>query len=100
MQQDSTIIQVLNFQPHVSFSDPATTDGKLWNAALKQITQSQGWSELHWGAQVEVAEKVDLLISKVACDVSPQILIFTHITQHGLAIQTYDTSWRTVTSLF
>lgn len=73
MQQDSTIIQVLTFEPHVSFSNPATADGKLWNAALKQITRSQGWSELHWGAQVELAEKVDLLISKVAYDLSLQI---------------------------
>ena len=90
MQQDSTIIEVLTFRSHVTFSDPATADGKLWNAALKQITQSHGWSELHWGAQVEFAEKVDLLISKVACDSSPQILILAHITQHGQAIQTCD----------
>ena len=66
MQQDSTIIRILTFQPNVSFSDPATADGKLWNAALKQITRSQGWSEIHWGAQTESAENLDLLISKVA----------------------------------
>ena len=80
MQQDSTIIQILTFRPNVSFSNPATADGKLWNSALKEITRSQGWSELHWGSQLESAENVDLLIGKIAYDVSLQINFYSHNT--------------------
>ena len=65
MQRGSTILQYLTVRPNVSFSDPATPDGKLWNSALKDITQSRGWSQLHWGPRLASEEMVDLLISKV-----------------------------------
>ena len=65
MQQGTTILQYLTFRPNVSFNDPATPHGKLWNAALKHVTQTQGWGELDWGARVASEQVVDLLISKI-----------------------------------
>ena len=59
-----TILQYLTFRSSVSFNDPVTPDGKLWNSALKYVTQTQGWYELHWGMRVNSEEVVDLLISK------------------------------------
>lgn len=64
MQRGSTILQNFIFRPNVSISDPTTSDGRLWNSALKSITRSQGWSQLHWGTQLASEEVVDLLISK------------------------------------
>ena len=65
MQQGTTILQYLTFRPNVSFNDPATPNGKLWNAVLKHVTQTQGWGELDWGARVASEQVVDLLISKI-----------------------------------
>ena len=64
MQQDTTILQYLTFRENVSFNDPATPDGKLWNSALKCVTKTQGWGELHWGVRVASERVVDLLICK------------------------------------
>ena len=69
MQQSTTLLQCLTFRPEISFNDPATPDGKLWNSALKQITQSQGWSQLHWGAQLVSGEVVDLIICMFPYDI-------------------------------
>ena len=64
MYQCLTILQYLPFQHGVTFDDPSTPDGKLWNSALKQLSQTQGWSELHCGSRVAAKHVVDLLISK------------------------------------
>lgn len=64
MYQCLTILRYLPFRPGVTFDDPSTSDGKLWNSALKQVSQTQGWSELHWGSRVAAEDVVDLLISK------------------------------------
>ncbi len=64
MQRASTILQYLTFRSSVSYNDPVTPDGKLWNSALKYVTQTQGWIELIWGTRVNSEEVVDLPISK------------------------------------
>ena len=83
MQRGTTIIQHLAFRPNSSFSDPAARDGKIWNSALKQITQSQGWSQLHWGAHLASKDVVDVLISESPWNVSLQYRSPTHTTQPG-----------------
>ena len=70
MQRGFTLFQRLTVRRNVSFNDPTTPDGKLWNSALKSITKSQGWSQLHWGTQMASEENVDLLISKFICNMS------------------------------
>lgn len=64
MQRASTILQYLTFRSSVSYNGPVSPDGKLWNSALKYVTQTQGWIELHWGTRVNSEEVVDLLTSK------------------------------------
>ena len=64
--------------------------------ALKSITQTQGWGELHWGPRVETGEVVDLLISMaVTFHIHPvfsgKARVLT-LRQHGLAIRTCCTS--------
>ena len=64
MQRASTILQYLTFRSSVSINDPVTLDGRLWISALKYVTQTQGWIELHWGTRVSSEEVMDLLISE------------------------------------
>lgn len=84
MQQSSTILQHLTFRPEISFNDPATPDGKVWNSALKQITRSQGWSQLHWGNQLASEEVVDLIISKSSYDIPKERKIATVLISNPL----------------
>ena len=42
MQRGTTILQYLSFRSTASFSNLSTTDGKLWNSALKHVSQIQG----------------------------------------------------------
>ena len=64
MHQYSTILQYLPFKPGITFDNPSTPDGKLWNSALKQVSQTPGWGELDWGPRVAANDVVDLLISE------------------------------------
>ncbi|KAL8830871.1 MAG: hypothetical protein Q9191_001196 [Dirinaria sp. TL-2023a] len=63
MALHTTIAQYLTFQPGVTFDDPSTPHGKLWNSALKQVSQTQGWLALHWGTRVAAKDVADLLIT-------------------------------------
>ena len=64
MHHPTTILQYLHLRPGLTISDPSTSDGKLCNAALKRVSQQNGWTELHWGLRLSVEKDVvDLIIS-------------------------------------
>lgn len=69
MQQSSTIIlQRLTFRPENLLQRSRNSRRQTVEiSALKLITRSQGWSQLHWGGGAQLAseeEVVDLIISK------------------------------------
>lgn len=83
MQPGSRILQYLTLRPNVSFDDPVSPDGRLWDSARKHVTQSQGWSNLNWGRRLESKDVVDLLISKSLRDVSTVTTVLGFHTHAG-----------------
>lgn len=99
MQRPCSLFQYLAFRPNVTFDEPATPDGKSWNAALKYISQTQGWSQLHWGARLDSKTVADLLIG-MTLDVESEhgSSLLISLLQHGTPKTTSAASCRTNTN--